>query len=90
MQRPTIASVIPHLTAQQTLTQEGTLAAIIEAINSGAAEYSCAGLGIPGLRHFIYKSRLHIQITAPTYEEPYDAIQERRRYELSILSISSC
>ena len=38
-----------------------------------------ADLSIPGLRHFVYKSRAHVQITAPTYEEPYDDIKERRR-----------
>jgi hypothetical protein len=45
----------------------------------GLTEYSVADLSIPGLRHFVYKSRAHVQITTPTYEEPYDDIKERRR-----------
>ena len=44
-----------------------------------------ADLSIPGLRHFIYKSRAHVQITAPIYEEPYDDIKERRRSEFDDL-----
>jgi hypothetical protein len=30
-----------------------------------------AVVGCPGLRHFIYKSRQHVQITSPEWEEPY-------------------
>ncbi|KAI0300286.1 trafficking protein Mon1-domain-containing protein [Russula brevipes] len=61
------------------LENDGTLANIEKAIRNGSTEYSVADLSIPGLRHFIYKSRAHVQITAPIYEEPYDDIKERRR-----------
>ncbi|KAI0061695.1 DUF254-domain-containing protein [Artomyces pyxidatus] len=61
------------------LESEGTLGAITSAIRNGTTEYAVADLSIPGLRHFIYKSRAHVQITAPIYEEPYDDINERRR-----------
>ena len=63
----------------QRLENDGTLASIEKAIRNGLTEYSVSDLSIPGLRHFIYKSRAHVQITAPTYEEPYDDINERRR-----------
>jgi hypothetical protein len=63
----------------QRLSTEGTVDAIRKSILSGAIEYSCSGLGIPGLWHFVYKSRSHVQVTAPTFEEPYDDLHERRR-----------
>lgn len=63
----------------QRLEKEGTLDAIATASGSGQTEYSVADLGIPGLRHFIYKSRSHIQITVPMFEDPYDAIEDKRR-----------
>jgi hypothetical protein len=58
---------------------DGTLDAIATAFRSGQTEYSVAELGIPGLRHFLYKSRAQVQITCPTFEDPYDNIDERRR-----------
>ncbi|KAH9080547.1 trafficking protein Mon1-domain-containing protein [Lactarius deliciosus] len=61
------------------LENDGTLASIEKAIRNGSTEYSVSDLSIPGLRHFIYKSRAHVQTTAPIYEEPYDDINERRR-----------
>nr|XP_031857430.1 uncharacterized protein CI109_007157 [Kwoniella shandongensis]KAA5524502.1 hypothetical protein CI109_007157 [Kwoniella shandongensis] len=33
--------------------------------------YHVAAIGCPGLRHFIYKSRQHVQITQPEWEAPY-------------------
>lgn len=59
---------------------EGILDAISLAIRLGQTEYSVSELGIPGLRHFVYKSRAQVQNTAPTFEDPYDDTQERRRY----------
>jgi hypothetical protein len=73
----------------QRLENDGTLANIEKAIRNGSTEYSVADLSIPGLRHFIYKSRAHVQITAPIYEEPYDDIKERRRSGSSYLPHSS-
>lgn len=49
-------------------------------INSGKAQYCVSQLGIPGLRHFIYKSRSHVQITFPVLEDPYEETEEKRRY----------
>ena len=63
----------------QKLESEGTLNAISDAIRSGSTEYSVSELSIPGLRHFVYKSRQHVQITVPTFEEPYDNLHEKRR-----------
>jgi hypothetical protein len=61
------------------LEHDGTLTSIEKTVRNGLTEYSVADLSIPGLRHFIYKSRAHVQITTPIYEEPYDDIKERRR-----------
>merc|ERR1712136_521463 len=37
-----------------------------------ADEYSCAQVGIPDLRHFLYKSKSTSQFTAPIIEAPYN------------------
>ncbi|KAG9042753.1 Vacuolar fusion protein mon1 [Tulasnella sp. UAMH 9824] len=39
----------------------------------------CTSLGIPGLRHFIYKSRNHVQLVVPGWEDPYVDADEKRR-----------
>ena len=51
--------------------------AIVDAITNGTTEYAVGDLSIPGLRHFLYKSRPHVQITAPVFEEPYADLDER-------------
>lgn len=60
--------------------------AIATASGSGKTEYSVADLGIPGLRHFVYKSRSHVQITVPTFEDPYDEVDGQRRYDFICFS----
>ena len=70
-----------ELNTWQRLEREGSLEAISNAIRSGYSSYSVSELGIPGLRHFFYKSRPHVQVTGPEFEEPYEDLQERRRYE---------
>ncbi|KAJ7486037.1 vacuolar fusion protein MON1 [Mycena galericulata] len=65
--------------ATDRMESDGTLDVIANAFRSGHTEYSVAELGIPGLRHFLYKSRAQVQITCPTFEDPYDNIDERRR-----------
>lgn len=64
---------------EQRLEKDGTLASIADACDSGSTEYCVSDLGIPGLRHFIYKSRSHVQITVPIFEDPYDNMEDRRR-----------
>ncbi|TFK70405.1 DUF254-domain-containing protein [Pluteus cervinus] len=63
----------------QKLRDDGILDVILQEIRSGGCTYSVSELGIPGLRHFVYKSRAQVQITQPVFEEPYDRHQERRR-----------
>jgi len=63
----------------QRLDKEGILDAIAVASDSNQTEYSVANLGIPGLRHFVYKSRSIVQITAPIFEDPYDEVEDKRR-----------
>ena len=59
---------------RQTLEREGMMKAIVGAITKGTTEYSVGDLSIPGLRHFLFKSRPQVQVTAPKYEEPYEII----------------
>lgn len=66
--------------ALQKLASSGILDSISDVIDSGKAQYTVSQLGIPGLRHFIYKSRPHVQITFPVLEDPYEKIEEKRRY----------
>ncbi|KAF7314479.1 hypothetical protein MKEN_00920900 [Mycena kentingensis (nom. inval.)] len=61
------------------LEKGGTLDVIVNAFRGGQTEYSVSELGIPGLRHFLYKSRAQVQVTMPAWEEPYDSVDERRR-----------
>ncbi|KZT23471.1 DUF254-domain-containing protein [Neolentinus lepideus HHB14362 ss-1] len=61
------------------MTSDGALDALISAVRGGSTVYSVSELGIPGLRHFVYKSRAHVQITTPVFEDPYDVPKERQR-----------
>ncbi|KJA17429.1 hypothetical protein HYPSUDRAFT_146508, partial [Hypholoma sublateritium FD-334 SS-4] len=61
------------------LTSDGTLNALIDYRIHKETDYSVSELGIPGLRHFIYKSRTQVQITFPTFEDPYDQPNARKR-----------
>ncbi|OCF42348.1 vacuolar fusion protein MON1 [Kwoniella heveanensis CBS 569] len=60
------------------LEQDKTLGKITEAIPSHP--YPISAIGCPGLRHFIYKSRIHVQITQPEWETPYteDSVDRKR------------
>lgn len=61
------------------LATEGMLRSLLHSFRTGQTEYSISELGIPGLRHFVYKSRGHVQTTTPSFEDPYDKLPERRR-----------
>ncbi|KZS93425.1 DUF254-domain-containing protein [Sistotremastrum niveocremeum HHB9708] len=63
--------------AVQRLKDEGTLLSLEHAARR--CEYGVGELSIPGLRHFVYKSRQHIQITSPVFESPYDEMNGRQR-----------
>ncbi|KAK4056699.1 Vacuolar fusion protein mon1 [Microbotryomycetes sp. JL221] len=47
--------------------------------NKAAQRYSLAELAVPGLRHFLYKSKLHVQVTHPTFEGDYEDDDNRHR-----------
>ncbi|OSX59875.1 hypothetical protein POSPLADRAFT_1035388 [Postia placenta MAD-698-R-SB12] len=66
-------------TINQRLMQDGLLGALTGAISRGETEYAVGDLGVPGLRHFVYKSRSHVQVTMPLFEDPYDNPHEKRR-----------
>ncbi|KAI8971160.1 trafficking protein Mon1-domain-containing protein [Trametes punicea] len=66
-------------TVCQNLARNGLLNSMSNAILQGETEYSVSSLGVPGLRHFVYKSRSHVQVTTPLFEEPYDSHNEKRR-----------
>ena len=36
------------------------------------SHYTCGDVSVPGLRHFIFKSRSNVQITSPVYDQPYE------------------
>ncbi|PPQ77470.1 hypothetical protein CVT25_011340 [Psilocybe cyanescens] len=61
------------------LTSDGTLTALLNAYQAKEMDYSVSQLGIPGLRHFVYKSRTQVQITLPIFEDPYDQPNARKR-----------
>ncbi|PLW06604.1 hypothetical protein PCANC_27758 [Puccinia coronata f. sp. avenae] len=42
-------------------------------------EYSLEDLGIPGLRHFIYKDKKYVQVSYPTWEDDYLIESNRQR-----------
>ncbi|KAG8899145.1 Vacuolar fusion protein mon1 [Tulasnella sp. 403] len=65
------AKAISNLTSSKLLDSVFTAAKNKELLTSG--------LGIPGLRHFVYKSRTNVQLITPTWEEPYADIDEQRR-----------
>ncbi|PFH53895.1 hypothetical protein AMATHDRAFT_186512 [Amanita thiersii Skay4041] len=65
--------------AAQKLESEGTLDELINSCQTRQSSYVVSDLGIPGLRHFIYKSRRHVQITMPAFEDPYEDATSRRR-----------
>jgi vacuolar fusion protein MON1 len=52
--------------ATQRLNEAETLKHLVKAARKSA--YSVDELGIPGLRHFYYKSRANVQVTAPVFE----------------------
>lgn len=62
----------------QNLEKEKTLSKIEQSIAHHT--YSVDSLGCAGLRHFIYKSRQHVQVTMPEWPEHYKADgQDRKR-----------
>lgn len=61
----------------QMIRDKGWLASIFDAV--GSSGFTASGLGIPGLRHFIYKSRTHVQLVTPSWEEPYTETSEQKR-----------
>ncbi|KAK7056936.1 Vacuolar fusion protein mon1 [Paramarasmius palmivorus] len=65
--------------ATQRMQAEGILLTLYDLLRTGKTVYTASELGIPGLRHFIYKSRAQVQITFPSFEDPYDTPDEQRR-----------
>ncbi|KAF9409978.1 Vacuolar fusion protein mon1b [Podila epigama] len=41
--------------------------------------FTVGDVGIPGLRHFLYKSRTNVQFTMPEVTEPYTSLAARKR-----------
>jgi vacuolar fusion protein MON1 len=60
------------------LESSGIADALISAAQQSA--YSISELKIPGVRHFIYKSKLYIQLTMPTFEDSYQSEEEQERW----------
>uniref|UniRef100_V5ETG2 Vacuolar fusion protein MON1 n=2 Tax=Kalmanozyma brasiliensis (strain GHG001) TaxID=1365824 RepID=V5ETG2_KALBG len=56
----------------------------VEAGSPRVSAYTCAELGLPGLRHFVYRSNSTIQLTSPTLPDPYStsAVDRKRLFTL--------
>jgi hypothetical protein len=78
------AETSSHLLMQK-IERDGTLNALTNAARQ--SEYTTAELGVAGLRHFVYKSKLHLQLTMPAFEDPYDNPTDKQRYCSHDLSI---
>lgn len=63
--------------ALTTLQTSGLMSSLVKSSNGN--EYDVGMLGIPGLRHFVYKSRAHVQVTHPVWGERYALEADRRR-----------
>jgi len=61
----------------QRLIKQKCLRAISDSVHK--TEYAIAEVGIPDLRHFLYKSKSTAQFTSPQYEAPYNTDEEQRR-----------
>lgn len=68
--------ILSLLSLSKTLTSSGALSKLQQAADES---YSASDIGIPALRHFIYKSKMHIQFTCPELEAPYTNPVNRRR-----------
>ncbi|PSR83871.1 hypothetical protein PHLCEN_2v5580 [Hermanssonia centrifuga] len=66
-------------TVSEKLERDGLMKGIVDAISNGRTEYTVGDLSIPGLRHFLYKSRSQVQVTMPTFEDPYENLKEKQR-----------
>ncbi|KAK4054502.1 Vacuolar fusion protein mon1 [Microbotryomycetes sp. JL201] len=55
--------------------------------HKAAQTYSLAELAVPGLRHFLYKSKVHVQITQPAYEGDYEVDGDNRRRLITLYQI---
>ncbi|XP_016058219.1 PREDICTED: vacuolar fusion protein MON1 homolog A [Miniopterus natalensis] len=62
---------------QERLRKRGAHAALREALRT--PYYSVAQVGIPDLRHFLYKSKSSGLFTSPEIEAPYSSEEERER-----------
>ncbi|EKM79357.1 hypothetical protein AGABI1DRAFT_74328 [Agaricus bisporus var. burnettii JB137-S8] len=65
--------------ATKKLVTDGSLHALAKTILSHQCVYTVTEVGVPGLRHFVYKSRAQVQITLPVFEDPYNGANEKRR-----------
>ncbi|KAL5501280.1 MON1 [Sanghuangporus vaninii] len=63
----------------KSLETSGSLDSLARTIRRGHTEYDVSVLGVPDLRHFIYKSRPHVQVTHPEWGQDYDDTETRRR-----------
>jgi len=76
---PHLTFLEPVLTILQKLAVDGLLASLVHSFRTGQCDYSVGDLGIPGLRHFVYKSRAQVQTTYPIFEDPYDKPNDKKR-----------
>lgn len=63
---------------QQKMMQAG-LVQRLEETEEGRSGYSIAELGLPGLRHFFYKSKTVVQVTFSNWEDEYLIHEDQSR-----------
>ncbi len=52
--------------------------------------FTCAELGLAGLRHFVYRSNSTIQLTSPMLPEPYSTSARDRKRLFTLYSLVHC
>ncbi|CDH53413.1 vacuolar fusion protein mon1 homolog a-like [Lichtheimia corymbifera JMRC:FSU:9682] len=64
----------------ESMQKENTLQSII---NASEHSYKIESIGAPGLAHFLYKSKIHVQFTCPEYSDPYtNDVHQKRLFRL--------
>ena len=71
----------------QALQKTNSLSAINEALNK--ADYSPSSIGIPDVRHFLYKAKSAAQFTSSARLQPYVGEEPQRRLHETYLQLQN-
>lgn len=78
--------------AKQKIVEKLRRSNCLEPINDAMnrPEQTCAAVGIPELRHFLYKCRSTAQFYSPAMLPPYTNDEEKRRLHMLYLNVHHC